>query len=136
MLLDYVILADKATVAHDGKLIVFGGDIDSVTVPELPVGIGVCLVARLVLEVGESIEGHEFSLDATSATGNRQKVLDTKPINLTRQSEPDWPAHARLLFELGFVVSHAGVHKFHLIVDGKEIKTINFRVNHVPQEEK
>jgi hypothetical protein len=135
MILDYVILADKATTTHDGKLVVFGGDIDSVTVSELPVMISASLVARLILEVGEATEGHNFSLECTSATGNRQVVLENRPINLTRRSEPDWPAHARLLLEIGFVVAHAGIHRFHLIVDGREMKTLNFRVSHVPQAE-
>jgi hypothetical protein len=135
MQLDYAILADRATLTHDKKLVVFGGDIDSATVQELPAVLQATLVARTVLDVGESQEGHTFGLECTSASGKRQTIADNKPLNITRESEPEKPAASRLILELMFVVDHPGTHRFHLLLDGHEVKTLPFRVHVAPKAE-
>jgi uncharacterized protein DUF6941 len=136
MELDYAILADKADRTYDGKLVVVGGDIDSLITTELPAAAQVYVVARLLLQPGEPVEGHTFSIEAESPSGTRTVVADNQPLTTTRNpEEPDQPSAARLILNLTIGLKSEGPHFIYLKVDGKQVKAFRFRVKHVPEQQ-
>jgi len=134
--LDYAFLADKATLTHDKKLVVVGGDIDSATVRELPALVQATLVARLVFGLDESPSGHTFGLECMTPTGEKTVVANGVTIHATPvSSELDQPVSARLLIELTIVFSQAGPHNIRLLLNDRLAKTFPFRVKHVAHNE-
>jgi hypothetical protein len=128
MELDYALLAEKASRLDDGRLVVFGGDIDGVTARKLPVLFETTLVAKMLVEKGEAHDGHEFGIDCTDPRGNRVSIIKSEPLG-----EPDvvegMLAAAGLIATLKIVIREAGIYRLHLIVDGKERKTFPFLVD-------
>jgi hypothetical protein len=134
MRLDYAFLADKATLTHDQKLVVLGGDIDAATVVDLPALLQITLVARLLLDAGEPPAGHTFGLDCTAAGEDRKQITQSRPLHIKQASDIGDPPAARLILDLTFVASTAGRYAFHLILDGQEMKTMPLRVHLVKAE--
>lgn len=136
MELDYAILAEKADRTQDGKLVVLGGDIDSVTITTLPAVFPVSLVARIFLRPDEELEGHTFGIEATSSKGTRTTVAEDVPLQARRNPiEPDQPSPCRLILNLNLVVNAPGQHFIHLMLDREEVRAIRFRVDVQPQPE-
>lgn len=134
MQLDYALLADKATLTHDKKLVVLGGDIDSVTVRELPSLVQITLVARTVFSQGEQREGHTFGLECVTPDGQTKIVAEEMPMDVTSSSEEGRQA-ARVIIDLAIVFSDAGSHAIRLLLDGAEAKSFPFRVKHIAEAE-
>ncbi len=131
MELDYALLADKADRTQDGKLVVVGGDIDSLIVSQLPSAGQIYLVARFLLNPGEPLDGHSFSIEAESPSGTRTAVAEDVPLHTARNPlEPEQPSACRLILHLTIGVKSEGVHFLHLKLDGKEVKSFRFRVKH------
>lgn len=134
MELDYALLADKADRTHDGKLVVVGGDIDSLIVNELPSAAQIYLVARFLLDPSEPLEGHSFSIEAESPGGSRTAVAQNVPLSTSRNPhEPDQPSSARLILNLVIGVKAEGAHFLRLKLDGKEVKAFRLRVKFEPE---
>lgn len=135
MQLDYALLADKATLTHDRKLVVVGGDVDSVTVREFPALVQITLVARVLLDRGESPAGHSFGLECVTPDGDSKVVADGIPMTPIAAESDMGEKAARLLIELAIVFSEAGAHTIRLLIDGALAKTFPFRVKHVDDAE-
>lgn len=136
MELDYALLADRADRTHDGKLVVVGGDIDTLIVSELPSSAQIYLVARLLLSPSEPAEGHTFTVEAQSPSGTRAAVAENVPIKTARNAvEPEQPSAARLILNLVIGIKSPGTHFIYLKVDGKEVKTFRFQVKHEPERQ-
>ncbi len=135
MQLDYALLADKATLTHDKKLVVLGGDIDSVTVRELPSLVQFSLVARTVFGQDEQREGHTFGLECVTPDGETKRVGEGLPMDPTGVPEEGRQPAARVIIDLAIVFSKAGAHTIRLLLDGNEAKSFPFRVKHVAEAE-
>jgi hypothetical protein len=135
MQLDYALLADKATLTHDKKLVVLGGDIDSVTVRELPSLVQITLVAKTVFGRDEQREGHTFGLECVTPDGQVKRVSEGIPMEITGTPEEGRLPAARVIIDLAIVFSEAGSHTIRLLLDGSEAKSFPFRVKHVAEAE-
>jgi hypothetical protein len=133
MELEYAFFADYATIAHDKKLVVVGGDIDSVTVNELPSLARIFLVSRLIIHAGENAESHSVGLSVTSPTGEQLPIADAIPVK-AKANESGRPGAGRAILDLHIVFTKPGMHTFRLMIDGKEAKSFPFRVNLVTSE--
>jgi hypothetical protein len=129
MELDYAFLAERAGRLHDGKLIVFGGDIDYLETTGLPIPLQLALVVRLTLRPDEKLEGHTFGIAVSKPDGKREGVCSNVPINTRRHPfDPKSPSGARLIFDIHMLIDAPGPRSIHIIVDGQEIKTVRFVV--------
>lgn len=136
MELEYAILADRADFTSDGALVLFGGDLDSIAVSEFPQIVQATLVVRLLLDPEEEPTGHTFGLHCTDAHGKHTPIVENRPIRTGRNlDEPDQPSGTRLILGLTFVAAAAGLHVFHLLVDGCEVKRIRLRVKHASKQD-
>lgn len=128
MELDYALLAERADRLHDQRLVVFGGDADQVEVAGFPAMAHLTLVARFWLFPNEPLENHVFAVEITMPSGERRlagkSVLNTK----RNESEPDQPSAASVLANLILKIAKPGVAIFHLLMDGREVKTMRVRV--------
>jgi hypothetical protein len=123
MELDYAFLAEKASRLDDGKLVVFGGDIDGIATARLPAPFQPTLVAKMTLEEGESRNGHVFSLECTSPSGNRVVIVKDQSLDPPPSVE-GMRSSCGLIATIGIGLKSRGIYRLHLIVDGKELKSL------------
>jgi hypothetical protein len=135
MRLDYAFLAERASRLEDGRLVIFGGDVDAVEPAGLPAAFQSSLVARMLLEEGESAEGHEFSICVTLPDGSRTTILERRHLNAPRNIPAGMPGGAGLIVGLTIGLRQAGIYRIHLIVDGAELKALPLLVEQPPNAE-
>lgn len=128
MELDYAFLAERADRLHDNRLVVFGGDSDTIEAERLPALIQLNLVARFLLAPDEPLEGHGFAIEITNARGERKKAAEGQLNTARDELEPDHPSGASLIVNTVLKIGNAGTILIHLIVDGREVKTLRLRV--------
>jgi len=134
MELDYALLAEKAARLSDNRLVVFGGDVDSIESPLCPAIFQCSLAARLLLKPDEPLEGHAFSIEITSVAGERKQISEPQKLNTTRNEKyPNLAAGAALIIGMTIVFGKPGIHYLHLMVDGREVKSWPLAVN-IPDE--
>jgi hypothetical protein len=135
MRLEYALLADKATLTHDQKLVVLGGDIDSATVREIPALVQITLVGKVVADSSDLSANHSFGLMCDTPDGKSQVIADQFPIHLSSGPESGQTRSARMLVDLAIVFSQSGLHTIRLLLDEQEVKAFPFRVQVAPPSE-
>src|SRR5262245_53605450 len=133
MRVEYAILADAATLTHDGKLVLVGGDIDSVTVHELPALVQLFLAVRLVADAGDDKDEHTYGLECVGPAGKKTVVAESMPLAPVRPQEPGKPYAARLILDMKIVAGDPGQHLIHIFADGQDVKTVLFDVKVAPE---
>ena len=127
MELDYAFLADRASRSQDGRLFVFGGDIDNVEAAGFPALLQCTLVARMLLYPHEDLDGHNYAIDFTSPSGERKRILEPQPLN-TLRGGGELPSGSGLTVSLTLGIRSPGHLLIHLIVDDREMKTFTVAV--------
>lgn len=128
MKLDYAFLAERAAHLDDGRLVVFGGDVDLLEVGGLPIVFQTTLAARMLLEEGESPDNHSFGVALSTPDGERRVVSEGSQLNAPRTIPEGMPGGAGLIVGLTVGIRQAGIYWIHLIVDGAEVKSLPFKV--------
>jgi len=128
MELSYAFLANTAGQLQDGRLCIFGADVDGLEATSLPfVGPPLALVARLLLRPGEPSTGHKFRVELTTPNGERLPMSEDLELNAKRSSlNPEGPAGTSIVTNL--MVGFRELGAYHLIVDGTETLALPFFV--------
>lgn len=127
MQLEYAYLANSAGFLQDGRLVVFGADIEGVETQGFPaVASNLAIVAKFWVMPDEPVEGHAVSIDITMPSGNRTTITTSEPLDTMRNRRDAMrPSAAQVIVNLVMVMEEAGNYLFHLIADGHEVKTIS-----------
>jgi hypothetical protein len=129
MQLDYALLADNADRSADGRLFVFRGDIEAIEARGFPAVLQCALVARMLVDPEERLEGHTYAIDCTSPEGERVRISEPQPLNAVRNKhDATRPAGSGLTVQMTLGVLSAGRLQIHLIVDEVEVKTFTLTV--------
>lgn len=132
MRLDYALLAERASRLEDGRLVVFGGDIDLIEAAGFPAAFQTSLVARMVLEDGESADGHTFGVTVTRPDETEKVVAENQHLNAPRNTPDGVRGGAGLIVGLTLGIRQAGFYKIRLIIDGIELKSLPLKVDGPP----
>lgn len=134
MQLDFAFLANVADYLQDGRLVIFGADIDGLQCPRLPaLAPQLCLVAKFWVSPDEPTEGHTLSVDLTKPNGERAHLCANEPLQAVRnRSDTTGPSSAQAAVALVAGFDAAGTYRFHVIADGQEVKEVPFHVNVAP----
>jgi hypothetical protein len=146
------LLADSVVVA-EGKLYVQGGGWNMLFTPVLPVRhprIGLGLVMRIPYQLADNMP-KRFALSLEDADGNRVSLGEAPPspsgpgakvttiegsftVGRPAGVEPGSDQYLPLAANIdGLMIERAGTYVFRFSVDGDEIKSLAFKVNHVAQ---
>jgi len=109
-------------------LVVFGGDVDLIEVPGFPAAFQVSLVARMVMDEGESPDGHTFGVAITTPDGTRKVVTENQHLNAPQNVAEGMSGGAGLVVGLVIGMKQPGIYRINLIVDGIELKAIPLKV--------
>jgi hypothetical protein len=137
MQLEFAFLCNVANFLQDGRLVIFGADIDGMECSGLPaLASQLCLVAKFWVFPDEPTEGHTVSLELTRPDGERVQLCANQPLEAIRNRRDDArPSSAQVTLVLMINFEAAGTYQFHLSADGTEMKTVPFYVAVVPQAE-
>lgn len=126
MQLEYAYLANSAGFLQDGRLVVFGADIEGVETNGFPaVASNLVIVSKFWIMPDDPLEGHTVSIDITMPSGHRSSITANEPLNTMRNRRDAMrPSAAQVIVNLVMVMEEAGNYLFHLIADGHEVKTI------------
>jgi hypothetical protein len=124
MKLAYAIFAENADRLSDGRVCIFGGDVDTFTVSQTPATIPFMLVVKLVADDDESLEGHFFGLDVENPEGKRTRIGGDSdmPVRFNKRvSEASGvPPIAHLYIKLIINFLNPGMYYFRIYTDGAE----------------
>ena len=136
MQLDFAFLANFAAHLQDGRLVVFGADIDGMECVGFPaLASQLVLVAKFWVFPEEPTEGHRLSIDLTKPGGQRIQLRTDEPLEAIRnQRNPDRPSAAQVTVNLMMTFDAVGIYLFHLSIDGQEVKAVPFQVSLVAPE--
>jgi len=129
MRLAFAFLADAAQTTADGKLWVFGGDIEDIVAAELPVTVAaLALVVKLLLTEEESERAHQLRLQFVQPDGTQQLPPFEFPFHARRRTqELGMPYGVSLVFNFQQLVffSH-GQYMLRMAVDGRHLGDVQF----------
>lgn len=135
MKLAYALLAMNAGRLQDGKLCIWGADIDTVLVDSVPAQVSFTVVAKFHLYPDEPLEGHTFQFDLTRL-GERKQIAEPMPLNTKRNTlDNDEPSGASVLVHTACEISAVGKHAIHVLVDGHEVTALPFYVRNIKEIE-
>ena len=136
MQLDFAFLANFANHLQDGRLVIFGADIDGMECVGFPaLASQLVLVAKFWVFPDEPTDGHRLSIDLTKADGQRIPLITDEPLEAIRNHRnPDRPSAAQAIVNLMMNFQAAGTYLFHLCIDGEEVKAVPFHVTLTPTE--
>lgn len=124
MELDYAFLADRAERLADGRLFVYGGDVDVISSTG-PVAFSCALAARFLVSPDEVDQQHTFALEISKPDGKRDELCPTGTLNTSRNSvDANEPSGAGLVVKMTLGFSVEGKYVIHVIADGKEVKSL------------
>lgn len=131
MQLEYAFLCNAASFLQDGRLVIFGADIDGMECIGFPaVASQLVLVAKFWVFSDEPIEGHTISVELTEPNSGRFALCTNEPLQAIRNLRNDaWPSSAQVTVNLTMGFTRAGTHLFHMIADGNEVKSVPFYVS-------
>jgi hypothetical protein len=134
MKLSYAYLAEKAERLQDGRLCVFGADIDIIEVPQVPFPFMATMVVRFSVAPDEPLEDHTISVDLILPEGERKSLVKQMAVNTMRnQADPSLPSAASILAQLGIVFGAPGLYRFNIFADGDEVISLPLSI-HVAEE--
>jgi hypothetical protein len=127
MELTFAFLADAADLSADGRLHVLGADYDALLCESFPVVIpSVVLVAKLSVAPAELDQRHVARVELSHPNGQRIVLVDDVPMTTSsNRLRPGKPSGSTLILSMGFVhLPEPGDYGVHLLVDGREMKTL------------
>lgn len=132
MELDFAFLAEKAGSSTDGKMFCFGAGIDAMIVVgiQFPVPLPpFSLVARFIVQPHELNERHVFQIQIENPKGEFADKSSPAPI-ITKKDDYDesQPTGAIVTANMHVVAMNPGLYRFHVLLDGKDIKLLPLRV--------
>lgn len=127
MELEFAMLALGAEASQSGKLHIFGGAFDTVTVPELPWTIPP--FAIVVQVSGGNIHAEELlslRLIGINPVGEQRVLVEELSVKLQPPAPPERViAYASAILNVGLKVGNYGCYKFRIEVNDRELKTLN-----------
>lgn len=134
MELRFAFFALNAGQTEDGELWCAGIDFDRISAAALPLPIQFHLVVKLTVTPADREAEHVFSVAMTSPAGERSVLMDNHQINLgaPNEADPRRSTNALILVRVGRSFAQAGEHRFHVGVDGREVKTLPLNVDVAP----
>ncbi len=112
-----------------GRLHVFGGDFDNITLPTLPALVPpFFLVAKCRVQPDEVGKEHKFKL-VLEAPGEEPKVVGGVDLNTIRNPhDPTRPSGATVVIQIGMGFEEAGEHIFRIVVNDIELGSVSLLV--------
>ena len=130
MELAYAFLAERADRLQDGRLVVFGGDADSIQVTLFPFLLTASLVVKATLNPDEPLEGHTLAVDITGSDGVRHNVMKAVPISTTRnQMDPQQASGANVIVNMSLKIDGPGHKQIHVVIDGSEVRKLSLWIS-------
>ncbi|HEY0602372.1 MAG TPA: hypothetical protein VGD58_05635 [Herpetosiphonaceae bacterium] len=136
MEVEFAFLADSAQVPPDGKLYVLGGNIDRIHAPQFPTTQpAITLVMKIQMLASECNRPHQLQIDLWDTRGN--PLLDP---SITAEfgvaPDPDDPTGPSSVLipvnMMGLQFPNPGVYEFHIVVNGRHLKTLPLRMLQAP----
>jgi hypothetical protein len=136
MQLEYALLSEGAERLVDGRFSLFGCDFDVIEVPEVPTQLFCRLLMKFSLEEGESLDGHVVKLEIENPQGERKFGGESELVIEANEKRPKGlKLNANLNVRLGIQFLSFGIQKFHIFVDGTEVKEIRLAIIQMEQKE-
>jgi hypothetical protein len=136
MNLAYAFLASAGEYMPDGRLFLFGGDIDGIQVRRFPAEIaGLCLVFKLLLTEEERTDRHAIMADVLSPGGESIcpfGMVQLGPLERTKAADPG--ASVGIVFNMvRFTVSKEGRYTIRLTAGDRELSQLPLDVSVAPE---
>jgi hypothetical protein len=133
MELEFAMLALAADAGEGGKLHIFGGGFDTMTVGSLPGAIPpFALVIKLRGTSNEVGQRHRLLLTLTTPSGERKELGSPEFATSPNQYAPERPSFSTIIAQVMLAAEQPGEYTFTVALDGQEIKRLPL---HVRQEQ-
>ena len=124
MELEYAFIATAAQVNDDGRFSVLGGGTDTLRASKLPgAAPPLALVIKLKDDSNATALKHTVEVTMSRPNGKTETVLAGHPFWLTRRL-PDRAAGVTIVVDASLRMETPGEHRFHIRVDGEEVKSL------------
>jgi hypothetical protein len=135
MQLDYAFLAHNAGFLKDDKLVVYGCEVELISVPIMPIpGLPIAIVAKLLLAPDEPLDGHTYSVQFRKPNGELIPLAENHPLRTVRNAIfPDRPSGASVVVNAVIGIEAPGEYAFIVFADGRELKTLRFMIAVLPE---
>jgi len=125
MELRFAFLALNADHSQSGELWVATADFDRIVTAGLPIQTKFCVVAKFTVLPDEVEQPHTVRLELTKPDGQRVPMGTEQPVSARRHPvDPNLPTGASIIMNLGLPIEARGQHTFHILADGREVKTL------------
>jgi hypothetical protein len=139
MEVEFAFLADAAQVPPDGKLYVLGGNVDRIHAHQFPTNHpSMTLVMKIQMLASECNRAHQLQIDLWDERGN--PVLEPSiTAEIGVGPDPDDPTGPSSLLipvnMMGVQFPRPGVYEFHIVINGRHLKTLPLRMLHIPSSD-
>ncbi|HZZ27766.1 MAG TPA: hypothetical protein VFE46_07125 [Pirellulales bacterium] len=135
MQLDFAMLALNADHTANGKLHIFGGGFDILSVPEVPAQVPPFnLVARFICEPDELKAEHRLNLAITKPDGVRTSITTDQLLQFSENKlDVTQPTTGMAILTLVVQFKSFGKYAFDIGVDNQILKTIPLNVTQLVQ---
>ncbi len=130
MEVQYLILARYAETLPDGGLQVIGGNLDMLTVAEVPYAFpSLCLTSRVSFDREDALVSHDISFRVTDPDGEpiAETKLGTTPEHTFSPNRDRLNVNATVLM-MNLLLAKEGIYRFEVIVDNSPAKSTPLRV--------
>ncbi len=137
MQLDFAMLALGADYTVTGRLHIFGGAFDLMSVPQVPATVPPFnIVARFIADdVAEESGSHDLAVAVVNPAGERTVVSAGHQFAAERnQKHPDKPGAAIVILAILVTFKSFGQYLFELIVDDRTLKSFPLTIQEATEQ--
>jgi hypothetical protein len=126
MKLNYVILADAAETASNGKFSLLGGGVETIFAPAFPtIRSGLAMVAKLLASASETEQEHDFHIEITGPNEFHAPLGDVRFTVIPRSGASDEGTPINLIINMQILLfPEPGPYMLHFSVDNQGIGTV------------
>ena len=134
--LDFALLCEHAR-AEGGMAHVIGAGIDTIHVPEAPIGVNLSMLLRVTYTRNECGRPHRIEVIYQDADGARiGQISGTNTPDWIEGLPASWRVGSMIAFNIGMPIPHFGEYSAEVILNDTSAKTLVFRVVELTEGQK
>ena len=125
MQFSFAFLANVAEILIDGRIMAIGMDFDGIFCPQFPITVPLILVTKIKLDPSEINLQHKCVIEITRPNGKRELLGTENTFDAKANPiDPNLPGGTAIIIKMGVNFESAGLHLFHVLIDGEEVKSL------------
>jgi hypothetical protein len=129
----FAFLANVAELLVDGRLVVIGPDIEGLNCSQIPIGVQLAFVAKLIFAAEEVSQSHTITIECARPDGTRAPISTPVPLGLRVNPEhPDNDAKAVVVAAIGITFDVPGKYTFYAMVDQEAVAIRSLNIALIP----